>query len=116
MEQMREIFKQTKVNIPLLEAIEQVPAYAKILKDLCTKKRKTQVPKKVFLASPVTDMMSNSMPEKYSDPGCPTITCTIGSMTIKRALLDLRACVNLLPSSVYEQLGIGELKPTKVRI
>ena len=116
MGQMREIFKQTKVNIPLLDAIEQVPAYAKILKDLCTKKRKTQVPKKVFLASPVTDMMSNSMPEKYSDPGCPTVTCTIGSTTIKRALLDLGAGVNLLPSSVYEQLGIGELKPTKITI
>ena len=54
------------------------------------------------------------MPVKYRDPGCPTVTCTIGSTVIKRALLDLGAGVNLLPYSVYEQLGIGELKPTKV--
>ena len=100
----------------MLDVIEQVLAYAKVLKDLCTRKRKTQVPKKVFLASPVTDMMSNALPEKYSDSGCPTVTCTIGSTTIKRALLDLGAGVYLLPFSVYEQLGIGELKPTKVRI
>jgi hypothetical protein len=25
-----------KINIPLLDAIQQVPAYAKFLKDLCT--------------------------------------------------------------------------------
>ena len=29
-------------------------------------------------------------------------------------MLDLGASVNLLPSSVYEQLGLGELKPTSI--
>ena len=29
-----------------------------------------------------------------------------------KALLDLGASVNLLPYSVYKQLGLGELKPT----
>ena len=38
MEKILEIFKQVKVNIPLLEAFEHVPSYAKFLKDLCTKK------------------------------------------------------------------------------
>jgi hypothetical protein len=46
---MMETFKQIKVNIPLLDAIKQVPAYAKFLKDLCTQKRKNRkhIPKKV---------------------------------------------------------------------
>ncbi|KAI3472902.1 hypothetical protein Pfo_031201 [Paulownia fortunei] len=35
-----EIFKQVKINIPLLDAIKQVPPYAKFLKGLCTIKRK----------------------------------------------------------------------------
>ena len=30
-----EVFKQVKINIPLLDAIKQVPSYAKFLKDLC---------------------------------------------------------------------------------
>ena len=34
-----EIFKQVSVNIPLLDAIKQVPSYAKFLKDVCTKKK-----------------------------------------------------------------------------
>jgi hypothetical protein len=35
---------------------------------------------------------------------------------INRALLDLGASVNLLPYSVYLQLGFGELKPTMVML
>ncbi|MDQ4222847.1 retropepsin-like aspartic protease, partial [Pseudomonas aeruginosa] len=31
-------------------------------------------------------------------------------------MLDLGASVNLLPYSVYQQLGLGELKPTKVTL
>ncbi|RVW63744.1 hypothetical protein CK203_052764 [Vitis vinifera] len=34
-----EVLRQVKVNIPLLDMIKQVPAYAKFLKDLCTAKR-----------------------------------------------------------------------------
>ena len=40
----------------------------------------------------------------------------IGDTLIEQALLDLGASVNLLPYSVYEQLGLGELKPTKVTL
>ena len=34
-----EVMRQVKVNIPLLDMINQVPAYAKFLKDLCTIKK-----------------------------------------------------------------------------
>ena len=44
-----EIFKQVSVNIPLLDAIKQIPSYAKFLKDLRTKKRNIHVQKKAFL-------------------------------------------------------------------
>ena len=39
MEKILKIFKQVKVNISLLDAIEQVPSYSKFLKDLCTKEK-----------------------------------------------------------------------------
>jgi len=42
---------QVKINIPLLDAIQQMPPYAKCLKELCTTKRATNVPKKACLAS-----------------------------------------------------------------
>ena len=97
--------------MPLLEA--QVPAYAKFLKDICTKKRKTNMPKKVFLATNISEILSGPIPVKYKDPECPTISYTIGQTEISKALLDLGASINLLPLSVYQQLGLGELSPTR---
>jgi hypothetical protein len=108
------MFRQVKVNIPLLDAIQQIPSYAKYLKDLCTVKRKHHVQKKAFLTEQVSAILQCKTPVKYKDPGCSTISCIIGNFNIDRALLDLGASVNLLPFSVYEQLGLGELKPTKV--
>jgi hypothetical protein len=99
-----------------LDAIQQVPAYAKFLKDLVTIKRKTNVPKKAFLTEQVSSILQCKLPIKYKDLGCPTITCMIGESQINRALLDLRASVNLLPYSVYLKLGLGELKPTTVTL
>ncbi|XP_077215719.1 uncharacterized protein LOC143850346 [Tasmannia lanceolata] len=84
-EKILNMFKQVQINIPLLDAISEVPTYAKMV-------------------------------AKYKDPGCPTIACTIGNTHINHALLDLGASVNLLPLSVFKQLGLGELKPTTVTL
>ena len=35
---------------------------------------------------------------------------------MEKALLDLGASVNLLPHSMYKQLGLGELKPTSITL
>jgi hypothetical protein len=111
-----EVFKQVQINIPFLDAIQQVPAYVKFLKDLVTIKRKTNVPKKAYLTEQVSSILQCKLPIKYKDPGCPTIACMIGESQINRALLDLGASVNLLPYSVYLKLGLGELKPTTVTL
>jgi hypothetical protein len=88
-----ETFKQVRINIPLLDAIKQVP-YAKFLKDLCTVKRKLNVKKKAFLAEQVSVILQNNNALKYKDPGSPTISCFIGEHKIEKALLDLGASVN----------------------
>ena len=53
---------------------------------------------------------------KYKDPGYPTISVSIGETCVEKALLDLGANVNLLPYSVYKQLGLRELKPTSITL
>ena len=83
---------------------------------MCTKKRKTNVPKKVFLATNISELLSGPIPVKYKDPGSRIIACTIGQAEISRALLDLGENINLLPFSVYQQLGLGDLSPTRVTI
>ena len=112
-----EVFKQVQINIPFLDAIQQIPSYAKFLKDLITVKRKTNVPKKAILTEQVSSILLQcKLPIKYKDPGCPTITYIIGVSQIERALLDMGASVNLLPFSVYMQLGQGELTPTSMTL
>ena len=111
-----EVLWQVKVNIPLLDMIKQVPMYAKFLKDLCTMKRGFNVNKKAFLTEQVSAIIKCKTPVKYKDPGCPTISVNIGSTCVEKALLDLGASVNLLPFSMYQQLGLGELKPTTITL
>ena len=53
---------------------------------------------------------------KYKDLGCPTISVNIGGTCVETTLLDLGASVNLLPFSVYKQLGLVELKPTTITV
>ena len=40
----------------------------------------------------------------------------IGGTCVEKALLDLGASINLLPYSVYKQLGLGGLKPTTITL
>ena len=104
------------MNIPLLDMIKQVPTYAKFLKDLCTVKKGLGIEKKAFLTEQVSAIIQSKTPVKYKDPGSPTISVNIGGTCIDKALLDLGASVNLLPYSVYKQLGLGELKPTNITL
>ena len=96
--------------------IKQVPTYAKFLKDLCTVKKGLGIEKKAFLTEQVSAIIQSKTPVKYKDPGSPTISVNIGEICIDKALLDLGASVNLLPYSVYKQLGLGELKPTNITL
>ena len=111
-----ELFKQVKLNIPLLDAIKKIPSYAKFLKDLCTVKRKLGVNKEAFMTEQSTSLIGNNLPPKYKDPGSPTISIVVGNSKLGHALVDLGASVNLLPYSVYVDVGLGELEPTNITL
>ena len=96
--------------------IKQVPTYAKFFKDLCTLKRGLNVDKEAFLTEQVKAIIQCKTLIKYKDPCCPTISVNIGGTYVEKALLDLGASVNLLPYSVYKQVGLGELKPTSITL
>ena len=111
-----EVLRQVKVNIPLLDMLKQVPTYAKFLKDLCTVKKGLGINKKAFLTEQVSSIIQCKTLLKYKDPRSPTISVNIGGTCVDKALLDLGASVNLLPYTMYKQLGLGELKPTNITL
>src|SRR5581483_8499880 len=111
-----DIFKQLHINIPLVEAIEQMPNYAKFLKDILSKKKKLTEYETIALTKECSALVTNKIPPKLKDPGSFTIPCSIGSKTIGKALCDLGAGINLMPLSVFKSLEIGEARPTTISI
>lgn len=79
-------------------------------------KEKQMFQKKAFLAEQVSSIIQYKSLVKYKDPGCPTISCSIGDHFLNKTLLDLGASVNLLSYFVYKQHGLGELKQTSITL
>lgn len=95
-----DVSEQVQIKISLLEAIQQVPSYAKFLNDMCTVKRCHNIQMKAFLTTQAVALFRLKMSLKYKDPRCPTISCVIRKFNIEKTLLDLGASVNLISYSV----------------
>ncbi|KAL2237321.1 UNVERIFIED_CONTAM: hypothetical protein Sindi_0923800 [Sesamum indicum] len=96
-EEEKEIFEtfcKVEVNIPLLDAIKQIPHYAIFLKELCTSKGKLKGNEwgRMFL--------------QFSNENYPQ----------NRAMCDLGAFINVMPLTIFESLNVGPLKETGVVI
>ncbi|KAJ9544205.1 hypothetical protein OSB04_023912 [Centaurea solstitialis] len=84
-----EMMKQLHINIPFMDAITEIPTYAKFLKDLISTKR---------------------------DPGSFWIPCSINGLSIHRALCDLGASVSLMPLAFARRVHLGDLKATNISL
>ncbi|KAM6564131.1 hypothetical protein CsatB_024129 [Cannabis sativa] len=111
-----DVLKQLHINIPLVEALEQMPTYVKFLKDILTKKRRLGEFETVALTEGCSAMLKSKIPPKLKDPGSFTIPISIGGRDVGRALCDLGASINLMPMSIFKKLGIGEARPTTVTL
>ncbi|PHT54166.1 Ubiquitin-NEDD8-like protein RUB1 [Capsicum baccatum] len=109
------MLKQLTINVPLVEALEQMPGYAKFIKNLLTKKRAVSydLADEVHQCSVIA---TRSLVQKKADPGAFTIPCIIGSLDFAKALCDLGASINLMPLSIYRKLGLGDPTPTNMRL
>ncbi|GJX20054.1 reverse transcriptase domain-containing protein [Tanacetum coccineum] len=61
-------------------------------------------------------VLLNKFPSKEKDPRSFTIPCDIGHLHINNALADLGASISLMPYTMYEKLGLGEPKPTRMSL
>ncbi|KMS96889.1 hypothetical protein BVRB_7g180720 [Beta vulgaris subsp. vulgaris] len=112
-----DMFRKVEINIPLIDAIKQVPRYAKFLKELCTNKRKLGPSEKVCVGENVSAViLKKKLPPKYKDPGMFAIPCRIGNSKFERCMLDLGASINVMPKSVFQTLNVGPMSKTDVVI
>ncbi|CAN6723512.1 unnamed protein product [Malus baccata var. baccata] len=105
-----ETFRKVHVNIPLLDAIKQIPKYAKFLKKLCTTRKQIREKEVVHVSENVSALLQRKLPPKCKDPGSFTIPCVIGNTRFDHAMLDLGASINVMPYSVYASMNLGKLK------
>ncbi|XP_070022781.1 uncharacterized protein [Nicotiana sylvestris] len=103
------MMKSLSINVHLVDALEQMSGYAKLMKDLVKKKRSMN-------CETIKTKHVHSMAPKLEDLGAFTIPCTIGSANFAKALYDLGENINLMPYSVFKALGIGQPRPTSMRL
>ncbi|XP_016173283.1 uncharacterized protein LOC107615762 [Arachis ipaensis] len=111
-----ETFKKLEINIPLAEALEHMPLYAKFLKDLINKKRSWHEKETILLTEECRALIQKGLPLKLEDPGSFFLPCTIGRLSINKAMCDLGASINLMPSSLVKKLCIEKVKPIQMSL
>ncbi|XP_058760661.1 uncharacterized protein LOC131634012 [Vicia villosa] len=115
-EKFLEMFKKLELNIPFLEALEQMPTFAKFMKDIISNKRTIERDPIILTKNCSTILQGTKIPVKKKDRGFVTIPCTIGDRSFKKSLIDLGASVILMPLSIYKRLGIGKVQDTRMTL
>lgn len=110
------IFKQLHINIPIVEALSQMPKYAKFLKDLHTNNRKLEEVDMITLNGICSTIINYNLPKKLRDLGSFMIPCLLGNGLKDYALVDSGASINVMPYTIYMKLGLGELIPIRMTL
>ena len=111
-----DIFKKIEINISFAEVINQMPNYAKFLKEILNKKTKIAQEGIVNLTATCSAIIQQKLPTKMKDPGNFTIPCSIEKYEFKKALCYSGASINLMPLSLVQRLSLGELTPTTITL
>nr|XP_016492670.1 PREDICTED: uncharacterized protein LOC107812148 [Nicotiana tabacum] len=113
-----EMLKQIYVNIPFMEVLTQMPAYAKFLKEILSSKRKLEKTTVVKLNAHCSAILPNKIPQKCGDPGSFTIPCSLWSGKFDKALCNFSASIKLMPLSVFIKLEgvLGVIKSISVSL
>ncbi|XP_014489914.1 uncharacterized protein LOC106752693 [Vigna radiata var. radiata] len=100
--------------MPLTEALQEIPTYAKYMKQFL-KKKKCLDEERIEVQGNCNAILQKtlSLPLKFKDSGSFTIPCTIENYDIGKTLIDLGANINLMPLSMLNKIGGLEVKPTK---
>eukprot|EP00253_Pinus_taeda_P005381 PITA_05381 len=107
--------KKLCIKIPLLQAIQDIPIYAKTIKELCVSKpvRRVKTSPTIHVVRTLSDLLlGEETPIKYEDPRNPIVTIQIYGHSFPNILVDLGTVINILNIETCRALGITALEPT----
>ncbi|GJZ48563.1 reverse transcriptase domain-containing protein [Tanacetum coccineum] len=109
------MFKQLHINISLADALILIPKYQKMLKSFLSNKEKLIELANTPFNENCSAVIRKKLPEKLGDPGKFLIPCGFSELKCK-ALADLGASINLMPLSMWKELGLPELISTQMTL
>ncbi|XP_042423349.1 uncharacterized protein LOC122010956 [Zingiber officinale] len=108
--------KEICVEVPLLDALHQMPKFAKFLKGISSNRRQKGDFETIALTEGCSALLMVNSPPKLQDPGSFSIPYKISSELIPRAFCDLGASVSLLSYSLCKKLGFQSIKLTTMTL
>ncbi|GKA00934.1 reverse transcriptase domain-containing protein [Tanacetum coccineum] len=114
--QFLKMFKQLRLEIRLKDALVEMPKFNKWLSSLLRNKEKLEDIAITTVNAECSAIIMNKVLEKLEDPGKFLIPCALQELDRTSALADFGASINLLPHSIYKQLGLEALTPTRMTL
>jgi hypothetical protein len=112
--------KNLYIKIPLLLALQHIPIYAKMIKEICGRNLFIKIKNPLSTAHVVgalSDLiLGRHEPIKYADPGNSIVIVHIQGCSLPNTLVDLGEVINILTIETYNTLGFNSFEPTAIML
>ncbi|GJX83810.1 reverse transcriptase domain-containing protein [Tanacetum coccineum] len=116
MEKIFQIFQDLRFDISFADALLLMPRFGPTIKSLLMNKEKLLELAKIPLNENCSAMLLKKLPEKLGDPDKFLILCNFPGIEVCHALADLGESINLMPLSIWKNLSLPELTPTRMTL
>ncbi|XP_057535202.1 uncharacterized protein LOC130813388 [Amaranthus tricolor] len=110
-----EVLSKLEINISFIDAIKEMPSYAKFLKEVLSNKRKLPEISVETLRGECNIILECKVPKKEADHESFTIPVKFGEVLVNKALADLGASVSIMPLSLFKRIN-AKIKPTRMSL
>ncbi|GKD91805.1 reverse transcriptase domain-containing protein, partial [Tanacetum coccineum] len=111
-----QIFQRLHFDLHFADALLHMPKFASTFKSLLSNKDKLFELENTPLNENCLAVLLKKLPEKLRDPGKFLIPCDFSELVECLALSDLGASINLMPFSVWKNLSLLKLTPTRMSL
>ncbi|GJY92468.1 reverse transcriptase domain-containing protein [Tanacetum coccineum] len=111
-----QIFQRLHFDLSFTDALLHMPKFASTFKSLLSNKEKLFELANTLLNENCLAVLLKKLPEKIGNPRKFLIPCDIPELDECLALADLGASINLMPLSVWKNLSLPKLTPTRMTL
>ncbi|PWA81826.1 hypothetical protein CTI12_AA183720 [Artemisia annua] len=117
-EKFFKMFQEIRFDISLADAVVLMPKFSSMLKNMLNNNNKDKLYEQTTtpLNANCSAVLLKKIPEKLEDPGKFIIPCDFSGMIQCSALADLGASINMMPLSIWKQLSLPPLTPTRMTL